>query len=186
VRMKVQDHSSTPETNKVQQVLIQPTSKFTASTLTVADRQRFGIKILNLRDKKARAECLTQEETISKIEEATPAGVEAKTNFKKSLCTACFMRKILIIKQEIVPSSLNLKRRWPKSKTSLRHQAQLKRSITHPTGTNIHNHQPRTNIHIITSALAQNTSLTTTYILHCTTSHTIICHTQAKSTHRNQ
>jgi hypothetical protein len=68
-------------------------------------------KNLDLRDKKARTECMTQEETISKIEEATLAGAEAEPDFKKILCTACFMRKILIIGREIVLSSLNLKKR---------------------------------------------------------------------------
>jgi hypothetical protein len=184
--MKVQDHSSTLETKNVQEVSIQPTSKFTSSTPMVADRQRTGKKTLDLRGKKARIECMTQEETISKIEEATPAEAEVEGGFKKSLCTACFTRKILIIGQEIVLSSSNLKRRWPKSKTSLRHQAQLKKSITHPTGTNLHNHHSRANLHTITSALAQNTSLTTTDILHSTTSCTITRHTQAKYTHHNQ
>jgi hypothetical protein len=162
-----------PETKKVQQVSIQLASKFTTSNPMVADRQRTGIKTSNLCDKKVRIECMTQEETISKIEEATPAEVEAEGSFKKSLCIACFMRKILIIRQEIVLSSSNLKRRWPKSKTSLWHQAQLKRPFTHPTGTNLHNHHPLTNLHTTTSALAKNTNLTTTDILHSTTSHTI-------------
>jgi hypothetical protein len=127
---------------------------------------------------------MTQENIISKIEEATPARAEA--NFKKSHCTACFTRKILIIRLGIVLSSSNLKRRWLKSKTSLRHQAQLKRSITHPTGINLCNHHPPINLHIITSTLTQNTNPTTTDILRNTTSRTIICHTQAKSIHRNQ
>jgi hypothetical protein len=68
---------------------------------------------------------MTQEKIINKIEEATPAKAEA--DFKKNLCTACFTRKIPIIGQGIILSSSNLKRRWLKSKTSLRHQAQLKR-----------------------------------------------------------
>jgi hypothetical protein len=87
------------------------------------DRQKIGIKTSDLRDKKARTECMTQEKIISKTTEATPAEAEAGANFKKSLCTTCFMRKILTIGQGIVLSSLNLKRRWLKSKTSLRHQA---------------------------------------------------------------
>jgi hypothetical protein len=91
------------------------------------NRQRTGIKTSDLHDKKVTTEHTTQEKIISKIEEATLARVEAKANFKKSLCTACFTRKILIIGQGIVLFSLNLKRRWLKSKISLRHQAQLKR-----------------------------------------------------------
>jgi hypothetical protein len=108
----------------------------------VADRQRIGIKTSDIRDKKVRTECMTQEEIINKTEEATLARAEVEANFKKSLCTACFTRMILIIGQGIVLSSLNLKRRWLKSKSSLQHQAHLKRSITHPTGTNLQNHHP--------------------------------------------
>jgi hypothetical protein len=52
---------------------------------------------------------MTQEKSISKIEVATPARVEAEADFKKRLCTACFMRKILIIGHEIVLSSSNPK-----------------------------------------------------------------------------
>jgi hypothetical protein len=45
---------------------------------------------------------MTQEKIISKIEEATLVGAEAEADFKKTLCTACFMRKILTIRQGIV------------------------------------------------------------------------------------
>jgi hypothetical protein len=128
---------------------------------------------------------MTQEKILSKIDEATPAGAEAEVDFKKNLCRTCFTRKILIIKQGIVLSSSNQKR-YLKSKTSLQHQAQLKRSITHPIGTNLRNHHPQINLHIITSTLTQNTSPTTTDILRSTTSHTTICHTQAKSIHHSQ
>jgi hypothetical protein len=62
---------------------------------------------------------MAQEKIISKIEEATLDGAEEEVDFKKSLCTTCFTRKILIIEQGIVLSSSNLKRRWLKSKTSL-------------------------------------------------------------------
>jgi hypothetical protein len=62
---------------------------------------------------------MAQEKIISKIEEATLDGAEAEADFKKSLCTTCFTRKILIIGQGIVLSSSNLRRRWLKSKTSL-------------------------------------------------------------------
>jgi hypothetical protein len=119
VRTKVQDHSSTPKTKRVQQVLIQLTSKFTASTLMAMDRERIGIKTSNLCDRKVRIERMTQEKIISKIEEATQAEAEVGANFKKSLFTTCFLRKILTIRQGTVLSSSNLKRRWLKSKTSL-------------------------------------------------------------------
>jgi hypothetical protein len=61
---------------------------------------------------------MAQEKIISKIEEATLDGAEVEADFKKSLCTTCFTRKILIIGQGIVLSSSNI-RRWLKSKTSL-------------------------------------------------------------------
>jgi hypothetical protein len=150
------------------------------------DRQRTRIKTSDLQDNKVRMECMTQEKIISKMEEATQARAEAEADFKKSLYTACFTRKILIIRQGLVLSSSNLKRRWLNSKTSLQHQAQLKRLITHPTGINLRNHHPRINLRIITSVLAQNTSPTTTDTLRSTTTHTMICHTQAKSIHHNQ
>jgi hypothetical protein len=70
VRMKVQDHSSTLETKRAQQVSIQLASKFTTSTLMAADRLRIGIKTSDIRDKKVRTKCMTQEKIINKIEEA--------------------------------------------------------------------------------------------------------------------
>jgi hypothetical protein len=69
------------------------------------DRQRIGIKTSDIHDKKVRTKCMTQEKIISKIEEAIQTRVEA--DFKKSLCTACFTRKILIIGEWVALSSSN-------------------------------------------------------------------------------
>jgi hypothetical protein len=87
--------------------LIQLASKFTTSTLMVVDRQRIGIKTSDLHEKKVRTKCMTQENIISKIEEAIQTRVEAEADFKKSLCTTCFTRKILIIGEGVVLSSSN-------------------------------------------------------------------------------
>jgi hypothetical protein len=76
-----------------------------------ADLWRIGEKTSDLRSRKVREECTTQEKIISKIEVATPTGVEVRAKIKKSLCIVCFMREILTSGQVIVSSSSNPKRR---------------------------------------------------------------------------
>jgi hypothetical protein len=111
MRKKVQGHSSTTREKKVQQVSTRSANKFTTSTLMEADLRRIGKTTSNLHGRKARAECMIQEKIISKIEVATPTGVEAGAKIKKSLCIVCFMREILPIGQGIFLSSSNPKRR---------------------------------------------------------------------------
>jgi hypothetical protein len=55
---------------------------------------------------------MTQEGTISKVEEVTLIGAEVGADIKTSLCTLCFMRKTLTIGKGIVLSSSDPKRRW--------------------------------------------------------------------------
>jgi hypothetical protein len=111
MRTKVQDHSSIAMTKKVQQVSTRPANKFTILTLMEADLRRIGKKSSDLRDRKAGAECMTQEKIMSKTEVATPTGAEAGAEIMKTFCIICFMREILTIGQGIVLSSANPKRR---------------------------------------------------------------------------
>jgi hypothetical protein len=95
MRMKVQDHSSTAKVKRVHQLLMQHTSKFIASTQTDAALWRIRRKFLDLRARKAIAECTTPEKITSKPEVATPAEAEAGVKVKKGLSIACSMRKTL-------------------------------------------------------------------------------------------
>jgi hypothetical protein len=76
-----------------------------------ADLRRVGKKTLDLRGRKARVECMTQEKITSRTEVATLTEAEAGAEVKKSLCIICFMREILTIGEGIVMSSSNPKRR---------------------------------------------------------------------------
>jgi hypothetical protein len=90
---------------------MQHTRKFIASTQTDAGLQRIGRKILDLCGRKAMTERTTAEEIPSNPEAATPAKAEAGVDLKKDLSIACSTRKILTIRQGIVPFFWNLKRR---------------------------------------------------------------------------
>jgi hypothetical protein len=88
------------------------------------DLRKIGTNILGLRGKRTKVDPMNQEGTISKAEELTPAEAEAGANIRTSLCTICFMRKTLTIRQGIALSSSNPKRKWNKNQPNLQHQTQ--------------------------------------------------------------
>jgi hypothetical protein len=91
--------------------LMQHTSKFIALTQTDVDLWRIGRKISDLRGRKARTECMTLGEIISKPDVATPTETRVGAEVKKNLFIACSMKETPTIGQGIVPFSWNLKRR---------------------------------------------------------------------------
>jgi hypothetical protein len=99
------------------------------------DNRKIGRKTSGLRTKKVKADTMTQEGTSSKVEMVTPTLAKVGADIKTSLCTICFTWKILTIGQRIALFSLSPKRRWHKGQPNLRHQAQWKKSTTHPTRT---------------------------------------------------
>jgi hypothetical protein len=147
--------------------------------------RKIGRKTSGLCGNKTKANPMTQEGTISKTEPLTPTEVGVGANIKTSLCTTCSMRRILTIEQGIVLFSSNPKRRRHKSQPNLRHQARRKRSITHPTGINLRNHRPQTNLYTKTTTIAQNTNPTTKDIPRNTTSHATTCRRQTKPIHHS-
>jgi ribosomal protein S4 len=104
-------HSSTARAKRVHKLLMQHTRKFIASTQMDAGLQRIGRKISDLCGRKAITERMTAEENTSNLEVATPAEAKAGVKLKKDLSIACSTRKILTIRQGIVPFYWNLKRR---------------------------------------------------------------------------
>jgi hypothetical protein len=61
------------------------------------DLRKIGRKTSGLHGKKMKANPMTQEGTISKAEVLTTAEAGVGADIKTSLCTACSMRRILII-----------------------------------------------------------------------------------------
>jgi hypothetical protein len=110
-RIKVQGHSSIARAKKAIQALTHPTNKFTVSTRMGADHQKIRRKISDLHDQKVRIGHTILEKIASKLEVVTQVKAEAGGDFRIGVFITCSTRETPIIRQEIVPFSLSLKRR---------------------------------------------------------------------------
>jgi hypothetical protein len=108
-------------------------SRFTTSTLMVADHQRIGIRILDHLRKRERREPLTIDQIIIVREGACQVEVEAVAEAHSSLCIVCIMTSIHTIKERLSNfpriQKENRPRSYPVSATILVQESQSHNAV---------------------------------------------------------